>query len=286
MKLSPSRWISRKPPEPDAPANPDEHATEVSPSGAGDRHTGSSPTGSSPTDASPTGPSLTESAGPPPSPALADPAPSETTPPPTPPSTADPVDPVPAPADPVSTLAAAENPADPETPADPHPRRLPAVLLSLAVLLTAAGVWCTVEANSAASTASAANRALTDRQATAEATSAVSLGLNKIFSYAYDKTDVTEKAAEAVLRDRARDSYQKLFAQVRQLAPEQKLVLSSRVSATSVQQLSADRAQLLVFLDQSAVRGNSDHPETAAAQLSVTAQRIDGNWYITDLVPR
>ncbi|WP_406642238.1 hypothetical protein [Amycolatopsis sp. WGS_07] len=156
----------------------------------------------------------------------------------------------------------------------------------MTVLLTAAGVWCTVEARSITASAAASNRALTDQPATAEVASAISLTLTKIFSYTYDKTDVTENAAASLLRGRARESYEKLFAQVRTMAPNQRLTLTSRVSATSVQQLTDDHAQLLVFLDQSAARGNSATPETAAAQLSVTAQRIDGNWFVTDLVPR
>ncbi|SFP09249.1 hypothetical protein [Amycolatopsis rubida] len=164
--------------------------------------------------------------------------------------------------------------------------RLPALLFALTILLTAAGVWCTIEARSTSASAAASNHALTDQPATAEVTSAISLTLNKIFSYTYDKTDVTENAAATLLRGHARDSYEKLFAQVRTMAPSQRLTLTSRVSATSVQQLTNDHAQLLVFLDQSAARGNSTTPETAAAQLAVTADRIDGNWFITDLAPR
>ncbi|MGV9293313.1 MULTISPECIES: hypothetical protein [Amycolatopsis] len=156
----------------------------------------------------------------------------------------------------------------------------------MTALLTAAGVWCTVEARSTSASAAASNHALTDQPATAEVTSAISLTLNKIFSYTYDKTGVTENAAATLLRGHARDSYEKLFAQVRTMAPGQQLTLTSRVSATSVQQLTENNAQLLVFLDQSATRGNSATPETAAAQLSVTAQRIAGNWYVTDLAPR
>ncbi|WP_409182560.1 hypothetical protein F9C11_40215 [Amycolatopsis sp. VS8301801F10] len=156
----------------------------------------------------------------------------------------------------------------------------------MTVVLTAVGVWCTVEARSTTASSASSNHALTDQPGTAAVTSAVSLTLNKIFSYTYDKTGVTENAAATLLRGRARDSYAKLFAQVRTMAPNQQLSLTSRVSATSVQQLTEDHAQLLVFLDQSAVRGNSATPETAAAQLAVTAERMDGNWFVTDLVPR
>jgi Mce-associated membrane protein len=177
--------------------------------------------------------------------------------------------------------------AQPE-PAKPRPAwlRLPALLLAAALVLTGAGVWFTLEARSAAGNPAAANHALTDVGATADVTSAVTLAMNRIFSYSYDKTDVTEKAAAAVLRGSAKDSYDKLFAQVRQKAPEQKLVLTSRVSAIAVQELRNGHARLLVFLDQSAVRADNNAIDSAAAQLSVTAERTGDGWVVTALEPR
>jgi Mce-associated membrane protein len=172
--------------------------------------------------------------------------------------------------------------------AKPRPTwlRLPALLLAAAILLTGAGVWFTLEARSAAGNPAADNLALTDVGATADVTSAVTLAMNRIFSYSYDKTDVTEKAAAAVLRGSAKDSYDKLFAQVRQKAPEQKLVLTSRVSAIAVQELRNGHARLLVFLDQSAVRADNNATDSAAAQLSVTAERTGDGWVVTELEPR
>jgi Mce-associated membrane protein len=197
------------------------------------------------------------------------------------------------PADPDSAATPTE--AEPEaaeteaevTPAKPRPvwRRLPA-LLAAAVVLAGAGVWFTLEARSAASTSAAANLALTDVGATADVSSAVSLAVNRIFSYSYNRTDVTEKAAAAVLRGSAKDSYDKLFAEVKRKAPEQKLVLTSRVSAVAVQELKNDHARLLVFLDQSAVRADNNAADSAAAQLSVTAEHSTGGWVITALEPR
>jgi Mce-associated membrane protein len=173
-------------------------------------------------------------------------------------------------------------------PTRPRPvwRRLPVLLLAAAVLLTGVGVWFTFEARSAAANPAAANLALTDVGATADVTSAVTVAMNQIFSYSYDRTDVTEKAAAAVLRGAAKDSYDKLFAEVRRKAPEQKLVLSSRVSAIAVQDLRNGHARLLVFLDQSAVRADNNATDSAAAQLSVTAERSDGHWVVTALEPR
>jgi Mce-associated membrane protein len=178
--------------------------------------------------------------------------------------------------------------AEPEHPTKARPAwlRLPALLLAAAVLLTGAGVWFTLEARSATANPAADNLALTDVGATADVTSAVTLAMNRIFSYSYDKTDVTEKAAAAVLRGSAKDSYDKLFAQVREKAPQQKLVLTSRVSAIAVQDLRNGHARLLVFLDQSAVRADNNATDSAAAQLSVTAEHTGDGWVVTALEPR
>ncbi|MGW4523290.1 hypothetical protein [Amycolatopsis sp. NPDC004378] len=186
--------------------------------------------------------------------------------------------------------AEAEASAEPagQAPAKTRPGwlRLPALLLAAALLLTGAGVWFTLEARSASSNPAAGNLALTDVGATADVTSAVSLAMNRIFSYSYDKTDVTEKAAAAVLRGDAKTSYDQLFAQVREKAPEQKLVLTSRVSAIAVQELRNGHARLLVFLDQSAVRADNNATDSAAAQLSVTAEHTGDGWVVTELEPR
>jgi Mce-associated membrane protein len=166
------------------------------------------------------------------------------------------------------------------------PRRLSVALGVAAVVLIGVGGWSLLAADDLRSSASAANSALVDTGRTAEVTAAVSSALNQIFSYSYDKTDVTEKAAAAVLRGDARDTYDKLFAEVRDKAPGQKLVLTTRVVSSAVQSLEGDRARLLVFLDQSATRADTDTTSAAAAQLSVTAKREGGHWVITDMAPR
>lgn len=174
-----------------------------------------------------------------------------------------------------------------ETTGKPSRRPKPSlILLVAAAVLVAAGVWFTLEARSISAAPSAANTALTDVGATAEVNSAVTVALNKIFSYSYDRTESTEKAAASVLRGNALESYNQLFAQVREKAPAQKLVLTTRVSSSAVQELGDGKARLLVFLDQAATRADSNSSTTAAAQLSVTAEREGESWVITDLIPR
>jgi Mce-associated membrane protein len=175
-----------------------------------------------------------------------------------------------------------------ESTVDKPARRLllPVLLLAAAVLLSAAGTWLLLAGQHARSTASATNQALADPAATAEVSAAVTNALNKIFSYSYDKTAITEQAAGDVLRGKALDTYRELFGQVRTLAPEQKLVLSTRVVHIAVAYLDGDRAQVLAFLDQSATRADTNATSAAAAQLSVTVKREGNKWVITDLTPR
>ncbi|GAB2797590.1 hypothetical protein [Amycolatopsis magusensis] len=167
-----------------------------------------------------------------------------------------------------------------------EPSRLPTYLIAAAIVLALLGGFFTWQGISLRTADSASNSALVDTGATAEVNSAITTSLNKIFSYSYDKTEVTEKAAATALRGQALETYNQLFGQVRALAPQQKLVLTTRVVSSAVQSLSGDRAQLLVFLDQSATRADNSSSSAAASQLSITAERQDGSWVIVELQPR
>lgn len=166
------------------------------------------------------------------------------------------------------------------------PRRLTIALGVVAALLVGAGSWALVAAGNLRDSPAARNSALVDTGRTAEVSAAVSGALNQIFSYSYDKTEVTEQAAKDVLRGDALVTYDKLFAEVRAKAPEQKLVLTSRVVYAAVQSIEGDRARLFVFLDQSATRVDTNTTSAAAAQLSITAVLESGKWVITDMAPR
>lgn len=166
------------------------------------------------------------------------------------------------------------------------PRRLSIALGVVAALLVAAGATGLVAAGNLRDSPAARNSALVDTGRTAEVSAAISSALNQIFSYSYDKTEVTEQAAKDVLRGDALGTYDKLFAEVREKAPEQKLVLTTRVVYSAVRSLEGDRAQLFVFLDQSATRVDTNTTSAAAAQLSITAKREGERWVITDMEPR
>ncbi|MGW0522396.1 hypothetical protein [Crossiella sp. NPDC003009] len=167
-----------------------------------------------------------------------------------------------------------------------RPARAGRWLVALTVALALLAGFFLVQGWRSSDSAAARNQALVNGPATAEVSGQVAEALRRVFSYRHDDTASTEAAAAEVLVDAARAQYDALFAQVREQAPQQKLVLSTKAVTTGVRELSADRAVLLVFLDQTATRGDNNQTSASAAQLGVTARRTGEKWLITELQPR
>lgn len=163
------------------------------------------------------------------------------------------------------------------------PRR--SVACAVIALLLLGGGGLLYSAQALKDPGAARNRALTDTGATSRLTGEVSDSLSRIFGYTPEDTQSTELAARDVLEGKAAAQYQKLFAQVKGQVATQHLTLSTRVVRAGVVSLTGDRAELLVFLDQTAQRAGAE-PTTAAAQLSVSAHLVDGHWRISELKAR
>ncbi len=166
---------------------------------------------------------------------------------------------------------------------EPSPvrRRRPLVFGAVALVMAALAGWFALEARDTAAVLTH-NTALTDVATTAEVSDQVGKALGTIFSYRYDDPAKSEQSAKEVLTGVALGQYDQLFAQVRTLAAEQKLVVTSTPVVSGVKVLDGDRASLLVFLDQTGVRGDGQR-SSGAAQLSVTAERSEGRWRVTTL---
>ncbi|MGW7537071.1 hypothetical protein [Amycolatopsis sp. NPDC054798] len=166
----------------------------------------------------------------------------------------------------------------PDVPPKLRPRLAFAIV---AVVMAGLAVWFTLEARDTNAVV-AHNTALSDAAGTADAAKQISTALGTLFSYRYDDPARNEQAAKDLLTGPALAQYRQLFGQVRKLAADQKLVVTSTAVASGVKLLDGDRAALLVFLDQTGARGDGQH-STGAAQLSVTAERIGGKWRITGM---
>ena len=158
---------------------------------------------------------------------------------------------------------------------------LPMAIL-IAALVSACAAGLLVLTGHSSGTA-LSNRALVDSAVTTRVAGDVSNELAQVLSYSPDNTQATEKAAASALVDKAAGQYQMLFAEVRQQAPAQRIALTTRVVRTGVVTLSGDRADLLVFLDQTTSRQGRPTGQPIAAQLSITARLRSGHWRIADI---
>ncbi|QUH05212.1 hypothetical protein HUO13_34510 [Saccharopolyspora erythraea] len=132
----------------------------------------------------------------------------------------------------------------------------------------------------------AANDALTDGPATSEINGQVSDAVTKVFSYDFADTAKTERAANEVLTGQAVDEYNRLFATVKQQAPLQKLVVTTTVKASGVTRLQDDRAEVLLFVDQQAVRTDSGQTNVGPAQIVVGVEKQGDRWKINKITQR
>jgi Mce-associated membrane protein len=161
--------------------------------------------------------------------------------------------------------------------------RLVALTLGTALLVLAAVlVWQTQSTQEEP----VSNRALIDEAAGEDVSTFVARALTQVFSYDWAQPDATRQAADTVLSGQARTEYDTLYADLQARAPGQKLTLSAEVQVAGVQELTQDKATLLVFVDQASTRAQDEESSFSAAQLSITVERTaDDVWAITALEP-
>ncbi|MFB8140836.1 hypothetical protein [Streptomyces parvus] len=185
--------------------------------------------------------------------------------------------------------AADDNHADDAPRPRPRPRprasrvriTLPAVLCALTVLLGAVAVWAFASASSLRDEPARQNAALTDIGRTSEVKGRISEAVGAVFSYDYASPARSDRAASTYLTGRAVQQHKDMLADVREQAPEQKLVLTTTVTESGVEFLDGDRARLLIFADQSNTRTGKDEETTyAAAMFAVDAVRRGDTWLI------
>lgn len=160
-------------------------------------------------------------------------------------------------------------------------RTLPAVLCALTVLLGAFAAWAFASADNLRDEPARQNTALTDIGRTSEVKGRIGEAVGAVFSYDYASPARSDRAASTYLTGRAVRQHKDMLADVREQAPEQKLVLTTTVTESGVEFLDGDRARLLIFADQSNTRTGKDEETTyAAAMFAVDAVRRGDAWLI------
>jgi Mce-associated membrane protein len=195
-------------------------------------------------------------------------------------------------------------PVQPMPPVRRGGGRLPWVvaLLAVAVLLGVLGLWASAAAGDRSAEADrlnrtaarvnaeakqlgagAGNEALSDSEGTRQVVTDLTAAVEATFSYDYTNLAVTESAVEKYLTDGARCVYEALFSQVRQLAPQQKIVLRTTVGEVALTRLDGDRADALVFFDQFSTRADTNNTVSVGGQFLLGAKRDGDLWKIAKL---
>lgn len=160
------------------------------------------------------------------------------------------------------------------------------VLFGVAAVFLGLAVWFGIEAYSTRFSGAGANEALVSAGATSEVNGQISDAVEKVFSYDFNDTAKTETAARDLLVGAAVQRYDDLFKVVREQAPQQQLIVTTTVKSSAVTRLQGDRAELLLFVDQHAMRANTGESNVGPAQISVSAEKQGDRWKITQITLR
>ncbi|QIP83550.1 hypothetical protein GLX30_05120 [Streptomyces sp. Tu 2975] len=162
--------------------------------------------------------------------------------------------------------------------------RLLAVLAVLTVLLGGLGAFTAGRAADLRDRPAARNTALTDIARTSEVKGQVTTAVEAVFSYNFADAGALDQAAKTHLTGRAVRQHAEMLAAVVKEGPKQKLVLTTTVTGSGVEQIDEDRARVLVYADQSNTRTATKEETTyAAAMLAVDAVHKDGTWRIAGI---
>jgi Mce-associated membrane protein len=80
-----------------------------------------------------------------------------------------------------------------------------------------------------------------------------------------------------------RTKYDALMGEVKRLAPAQKMVVTCKVTRSGVIMLNGDLAKVMVFIDQTSTRADTQQTTAGSAQLHLNAQLQGDQWKITDM---
>ena len=160
---------------------------------------------------------------------------------------------------------------------------VPGLITLVALLLVAAGIVLLTRSGGG-SGGDTSNGALTDQAETTQVIGQVSQALDQVLSYDYKKPQANEQAATQLLIGDAAAQYKTLFTALQSKADGQQLTLAASTVVAGVSDLTSDHADLLVFLNQKSTRASDQATSTSAAQVQISATKVDGDWKISGLL--
>ena len=105
-----------------------------------------------------------------------------------------------------------------------------------------------------------------------------------VLSYDYETLEADQREAQALMTGGYREEYDKLFTVLEENAPRTRTKVSASVVGSGVVRASDDRVQVLVFVDRPTTNKLNAEPVVYKDQVTVSMQRVDGDWLVDDLV--
>lgn len=120
-----------------------------------------------------------------------------------------------------------------------------------------------------------------------QASAAAGTAAETIFSFSYDKLDDHLSASQALMTPKFAEDFKKIAPALTELAPQRKIVVKAAVSEAAAlpcgNDCSADKADVLVFIDQARLIGDTKTPTVFANRVKVSMVRSGGTWLVSDI---
>jgi Mce-associated membrane protein len=105
-----------------------------------------------------------------------------------------------------------------------------------------------------------------------------------VLSYDHESLEADQREAQALLTGSYREEYDKLFTVPEANAPRTQTRISASVVASGVVRASDVRVPVLVLVDRPTTNKLNAEPVVDKDQVTVSMQRVDGDWLVDDLI--
>ena len=119
--------------------------------------------------------------------------------------------------------------------------------------------------------------------ATRAAQSAAERAVVPVLSYDAKTLDEDQATAQAQMTSDYREEYDKLFEAIKENAPRTQTSVSAEVIASGIVRSGENRVQVLLFVNRPTTNKARPEPVVFRDQVTVTMQRVGGDWLVDDL---
>lgn len=123
--------------------------------------------------------------------------------------------------------------------------------------------------------------------AQSQASAAAASAAESIFSFRYDQLDEHLTTSKALMTPAFAKDFEKIAPALTELAPQRKIVVKAMSSEAAAlpcgDDCTANKAEVLVFLDQARLVGDATTPTVFANRVKVSMVRSGGTWLVSDI---